>query len=83
MATSRMADRYGLTERERQTLDLILAGHTFQRIADLQGISLGGVQGRAKAIYHKLGIHSKQEAIDMAASFGSCEQTETTASSKA
>lgn len=62
----RLAREHGLTERERETLELILAGHTFQRIADVQGISLGGIQGRAKSIYRKLGVHSRQELVDMA-----------------
>lgn len=60
------AHRYNLNDNETNTLLLILGGNTFKKIADLRGISLDAVRGHAKSLYRKVGVHSKQELIDLA-----------------
>ena len=67
MAAEILAIKYGLTDRERQMLSMVLEGNTFKRIAEMEGLSLGTIQGRAKLIYRKLDVHSKQELTDLAA----------------
>ncbi len=55
---------HGLTEREEQVATLLAQGNSQRRIAELMGVSIGTVQTHIKAVYRKLGIHSKQELID-------------------
>lgn len=58
-------DLYGLTDRETDVLVLICEGNTKKRIAELLGVSVSSVQTYSKGLYSKVGIHSKQELIDM------------------
>lgn len=55
---------FGLTQREEQVATLLAQGNSQRRIAELMGVSIGTVQTHVKAVYRKLGIHSKQELID-------------------
>ena len=55
----------GLTPREEHVARLIAEGNTQRRVAELEGITLGTVQSHVKSIYRKLGIHSRQELIDL------------------
>lgn len=54
-----------LTDREAEVLFLVSSGHTAKKIADLLGVSIGTVNTHVKRLYSKLGIHSRQEAIDL------------------
>lgn len=56
----------GLTEREERVASLLAEGNSQKRIAELMGVSIGTVQTHVKAVYRKLGVHSKQELIDLA-----------------
>ena len=44
---------------------LVGEGRSYQKIADSLGISLGTVQGHVKSVYRKLGVHTRQEVIDL------------------
>ena len=54
-----------LSQREREVTELLLHGNTVPAIARKLFISENTVRGHTKNIYRKLGIHSKQELIDL------------------
>lgn len=60
-----LAVELGLTERECDVLGLVSMGYTVQRIAEERGVSQNTVRTHTKGLYRKLGIHTKQEAIEM------------------
>lgn len=60
-----LAGRYGLTKREREVVSHIARGHDRQAIASRLFISEGTVKVHTRNVYQKLGIHSKQELIEM------------------
>ena len=60
-----IASEAGLTARETEIMDYLSQGYTFHAMADALGISAGTAQGYSKALYRKLGVHSKQEAVDV------------------
>jgi LuxR family maltose regulon positive regulatory protein len=59
-----------ISSREKQVLDLLTAGHTNQSIADTLGITLTTVKSHAGAIYTKLGVKSRTQAIARARELG-------------
>lgn len=62
-------DALGLAEplsaREREVTDLLLRGNTVAAIARKLFISENTVRSHAKNIYRKLGVHSRQELVDL------------------
>lgn len=60
-----LSEQAGLTPRETDVLMLVGEGRSYQKIADSLGISLGTVQGHVKSVYRKLGVHTRQEVIDL------------------
>lgn len=52
-----------LTERERQVLRLLAAGSTSTQIAESLVISVNTARSYIKALYAKLGVHSRAEAL--------------------
>lgn len=60
-----IASQFGLTPREREVLQLLAAGNSHRKIADVLVISLSSAQTYSKNIYRKLGVHSRQEVIDL------------------
>jgi DNA-binding NarL/FixJ family response regulator len=52
-----------LTERERQTLELLAEGHLYKDIAEKMGVSYLTVHSFRKIIYEKLHVHSRTEAV--------------------
>jgi len=60
------ADPAGLTRRERETLDLICAGHTNDEIAGKLFISVKTAGHHVSAVLRKLGVASRQEAAVLA-----------------
>lgn len=64
---ARMRNRYGLTQREFEIVELLSRGYSQKKIAELLVLSVGSVQSYSKAAYRKLGVHSKQEVIDLVA----------------
>lgn len=64
---SELADEYGLSEREAEILDLISLGHSQKKIASMLYLSPNTVQSYAKSVYKKMGVHKRQEIIDLVA----------------
>ncbi len=53
----------GLTEREREVLNLVVQGHSNQQIADALVVSLATVKAHISSILGKLQVSSRTEAI--------------------
>lgn len=60
-----LEDRFGLTAREAEVAQCLAQGHSVKRTAQLLFLAPSTVQSYSKTIYRKLGIHSKQELIDL------------------
>ena len=61
----RIAAQYGLTERERETASYIAKGYTTRRVAEELVVATSTVQSHSKSIYRKMGIHRKDELIQI------------------
>lgn len=59
----RLARLYGLTERQKQIVQLSFEGHHNASIAGLLNISVGGVKNHKLRIYDKLDITSERELL--------------------
>ncbi len=57
----------GLSERERQILELLAKGHLYKEIADELGITIHTVRTFIRRMYEKLHVHSRIEAVLKAA----------------
>lgn len=64
-----VAERYALSDREAEVMELIARGHTVNRIAEELLISANTVRTHSKRLYAKLDIHKKQELRDLVDSF--------------
>lgn len=62
---ARLATTHQLTPREQDVVLLLARGRTAARVADELGISLNTARGYIQESYAKLGVHSKQELIDL------------------
>lgn len=60
-----LKDEFRLTNRETEILEAIARGYTVARIAEHFTISENTVRTHAKHIYAKLGIHKREEILDM------------------
>lgn len=60
-----VAERYGLAKREQETMALIAKGRSKRYIAEQLCLSENTVRGYAKTLYAKLGVHSRQELLDL------------------
>lgn len=58
--------REGLTDRERQVLELLVEGATTQTIAKELDISGNTVRTHVQNLLHKLGVHGRVKAANMA-----------------
>lgn len=58
-----LAQRYSLTKRERDVLDLLAMGRSVPYISEALFVSKNTVESHVKAIYRKVGVHSRQELI--------------------
>lgn len=63
-ACVRLADRKGLTEREREVFDLLAHGRNARFIQESLTVSYNTVKTHVSHIYAKLGVHTHQELID-------------------
>lgn len=59
-----------LSEREKETLQLITRGFSFDEIAELMGVSRNTVLTFVRRIYAKLEVRSKTEAVFEARAYG-------------
>lgn len=62
---SKVGSEHGLTGREVEVMQLICKGRSKNYIAENLGISENTVRSHSQHIYQKLGIHSKQELLDI------------------
>jgi DNA-binding CsgD family transcriptional regulator len=60
-----VASSYGLSNRERDVLYYLSQGYSAQRTCEALSLSAGTVNSYSSSLYRKLGIHSKQELIDL------------------
>lgn len=64
-AMARFAEAHGLTPREREVFELVARGWGAKQISDSLSVSENTVWSHVKHIYAKLGVQSKQEAINL------------------
>lgn len=64
-ACRKIATEVGLTDREREILLLFSRGYSIAKTCDELSISRGTVNTHSSALYRKLGVHSKQEVIEL------------------
>ncbi|SPE37537.1 Response regulator [Candidatus Sulfopaludibacter sp. SbA6] len=57
---------YGLSEREQQVVALLADGFSYAGIAAQLGITVNTVRNHIRAIYEKLHVHSRSEAVSKA-----------------
>ena len=62
---SMICEEYGLSQRERDVFGLLAKGYTSPRIQTELYIAAGTVNYHSRNIYAKLGVHSKQELIQL------------------
>jgi DNA-binding NarL/FixJ family response regulator len=60
----------GLTSAEGDVLAMVARGYTYSEIARVRGVSINTVQTQIKALYAKLAVHSRGEAVFEAARLG-------------
>lgn len=65
LAVKLVAESFDLTERERQAVSLITKGYTARKVAEEMVVAISTVQGYCKSIYKKLGIHRKDDLIEI------------------
>jgi len=64
-AASRSAgvEDFGLTSRERETLETLARGFTQREAAQILGVSPHTIVSHVKAIYQKMAVNSRSEAV--------------------
>ena len=60
-----IAAEFGLSAREHEIFAMLAQGHTGPFIAEATGITLGTTKAHASHIYQKLGVHSKDEMLEL------------------
>ncbi len=60
-----VAKEHGLSERETEIMILYSKGRSYARLQEELSISRGTVTTHLRHIYQKLGVHSKQEMLDL------------------
>lgn len=61
----RIAQLYGLTPKETEVMTLIGKGRSAQRIQEALDVSASTVNTHVNHIYRKMGVHSRQEMLDL------------------
>lgn len=64
-AVARLIDEHGLTQREGEVLALLARGRSLPYIQEELGIAVGTAQAHVRHIYDKLGVHNRQQLLDM------------------
>lgn len=63
--TEQLANDHGLSPREKEVAHLVVRGHNVTSISERLFISENTTRGHMKSIYRKLGIHSRQDLLDL------------------
>jgi two-component system response regulator NreC len=63
----------GLTDREREILQLVAEGHTNKDVAEMLSLSIRTVQNHRAHLMEKLGIHDRSELVKYAIKKGIIE----------
>ncbi|OUO92485.1 hypothetical protein B5F40_00885 [Gordonibacter sp. An230] len=64
-----LAEAFGLTQREREVLALLLRGRSIPYIKETLYISTNTAKTHVRHIYQKVGVHERQELITLANAF--------------
>lgn len=67
LVSHELANRYGLTPREAEVVRCASQGHSLEKTAELLGVSVNTVRTHNRSAYAKMGVHSRQEIIELAA----------------
>lgn len=62
---AQLSERHALTAREGEVLEMLAHGRNVPFIAEALHLSAHTVRGYVKALYQHLGVHSRQELIDL------------------
>lgn len=62
---SELSGEFGLSGREEQILALLAQGRSIPYVSDALGISTSTAKTHARHIYQKIGVHTKQELLDL------------------
>lgn len=62
-ASGEAAQDYGLTARERETLETLARGFSQREAAEILGVSPHTIVSHVKAIYQKMAVNSRSEAV--------------------
>ena len=54
-----------MSQREQEVVLLLVEGNTVKRMGDLLFVAPSTVQSHMKSIYRKMGVHTRQEVIDL------------------
>jgi DNA-binding NarL/FixJ family response regulator len=65
-ATPRTDEKHGLSPRELAVLGLLADGYSYTALAGQLGITVNTVRNHIRAIYEKLHVHSRSEAVSKA-----------------
>lgn len=60
-----IAEKYGLTPRERELFVLLARGHSTKAISEKLFISVNTVKTHTYSVYRKLGVNKRDEVIDL------------------
>ena len=60
-----VAEKHRLTPREAEIMTLFAKGRTSERIQEELVLSRGTVTTHLQHVYQKIGVHSKQELLDV------------------
>ena len=66
LVSHELASRYGLTPREAEVVRCASQGHSLEKTAELLGVSVNTVRTHNRSAYAKMGVHSRQEIIELA-----------------
>jgi DNA-binding NarL/FixJ family response regulator len=63
-------DGFQMSRREKQVLQLIALGASYQEVATRLGVSLSTVQTYVRTLYRKLDVHNRQAAVNRGREIG-------------
>jgi len=64
------SEDFGISQREYEVLELLVAGHSNQEIADQLHISITTVKSHVSSIYQKLDVQRRTQAVQKARQLG-------------